>query len=168
LSPSPAWDKIQRDLDMNLHVMRRRLQILTAGLALPLLLPARPAADKLVPAPESKASIAKATSLMKPLMVWTGLASWYGYQFEGHTTASGQMYDGQVPTAAHQWLPFGSLLRLTNLKTGRSQVVRVNDRGPYEDNRELDLSFIAASELGVLQQGVVKLKIELLEAPQRF
>jgi len=68
-------------------------------------------------------------------------------------------------TAAHPWLPFGSLLRLTNTKTGQSQVVRINDRGPFVDDRELDVSFIAASRLGLIQCGVARLRIELLKEP---
>jgi rare lipoprotein A len=69
-------------------------------------------------------------------------------------------------TAAHTWLPFGSILRLTNVKTGRSQVVRINDRGPFSPDRELDVSYIAAIRLGLVQSGVARLKIELLKEPQ--
>ena len=86
----------------------------------------------------------------KPIRTWTGVASWYGPRFQGRTTASGQPYDMFAPTAAHPWLPFGSLVRVVNLKTGHSQLVRINDRGPMVDDRELDVSFLAASRLGLL------------------
>ncbi len=69
-------------------------------------------------------------------------------------------------TAAHPTLPFGSIVRLVNVKTGRSQVVRINDRGPYVDGREIDVSFLVASRLGLLDQGIGRLRIELLEQPR--
>ena len=93
------------------------------------------------------------------------MASWYGRKFEGRKTASGQAYDMFAATAAHPWLPFGSLLRLTNMKTGHSQLVRINDRGPYSNDRELDVSFVVASRLGMVNRGVARLRIELLEEP---
>lgn len=101
----------------------------------------------------------------KPIKVWSGVASWYGGEFDGRTTASGEVYDMFAATAAHPWLPFGSLLRVTNPRTGQSQVVRINDRGPFIDNRELDVSFIAASRLGLIESGVARLRIELLKEP---
>jgi rare lipoprotein A (peptidoglycan hydrolase) len=103
----------------------------------------------------------------KPIKTWTGVASWYGPSFQGRTTASGQPYDMFVATAAHPWLPFGSVIRVVNLKTGRSQVVRINDRGPNVDNRELDVSFVAASRLGLLDSGLARVRIDLLEEPKR-
>lgn len=103
----------------------------------------------------------------KPIRTWTGLASWYGPHFEGHTTASGEIYNRFMPTAAHPWLPFGSLIRVVNLRTGHSQLVRINDRGPYLDDRELDVSFVAASRLGLLGRGLARVRIELLEEPTR-
>lgn len=68
-------------------------------------------------------------------------------------------------TAAHPSLPFGSMVRLVNVKTGRSQVVRINDRGPYIEGREIDVSFLVASRLGLLEKGIDRLRIELLEEP---
>ncbi len=103
----------------------------------------------------------------KPIKTWTGIASWYGPNFQGRTTASGRPYDMFAPTAAHAWLPFGSLIRVVNLKTGRSQLVRINDRGPNLDDRELDVSFMAASRLGLVDRGLAKVRIELLEEPTR-
>src|SRR5437016_5449049 len=80
-------------------------------------------------------------------------------------TTSGQAYDMFAATAAHPSLPFGSLLRLTNPKTGQSQLVRINDRGPFWGDRELDVSFLVASRLGIVECGVARLRIELLEEP---
>jgi rare lipoprotein A len=103
----------------------------------------------------------------KPIKQWTGLASWYGPEFQGHTTASGEAYDMFTATAAHAWLPFGSLIRVVNLRNGHSQLLRVNDRGPNLDDRELDVSFAAAANLGLLKRGLAKVRIELLEEPKR-
>jgi rare lipoprotein A len=97
--------------------------------------------------------------------VWSGLASWYGKEFQGKRTASGQVYDMFEATAAHPWLPFGSLLRLTNVKTGHSQLVRINDRGPFFPNRELDVSYLVAARLGLIESGVTRVRIELLQEP---
>ena len=104
---------------------------------------------------------------VKPIRVWTGIISWYGPRFHGRTTASGQPYDMFAPTAAHPWLPFGSLVRVVNIRTGRSQLVRINDRGPYMNEREMDVSFLAASRLGILEKGVARARLELLEEPPR-
>jgi rare lipoprotein A len=97
------------------------------------------------------------------------LASWYGPHFDGHTTASGETYNMFAPTAAHTWLPFGSLIRVVNLRNGHTQLVRINDRGPNLDDqkRELDLSFVAASRLGLLSRGLARVRIDLLEEPTR-
>ncbi len=70
-------------------------------------------------------------------------------------------------TAAHAWLPFGSLIRVVNLRNGHSQLVRINDRGPNLDDRELDVSFAAAVSLGLLERGLAKVRIEVLEEPKR-
>ncbi len=102
--------------------------------------------------------LALGTSVVKNVFV--GLASWYGPGFHGRKTASGERYDMHDFTAAHKTLPFGTRLRVTNEKTGKSIIVRVNDRGPYIHGRILDLSFAAAKELGYT--GVAKLKIERL------
>jgi rare lipoprotein A len=104
---------------------------------------------------------------VKPLKVWSAVASWYGPHFQGRATASGQPYDMFAATAAHSWLPFGSLIRVVNSRTGRSQLVRINDRGPFIDERELDVSFLVASRIGLLEHGVDTVRIELLEVPRR-
>lgn len=87
-------------------------------------------------------------------------ASWYGPKFHGKSTANGEVYDQMAFTAAHKSLKFGTLLRLTNLKNGKSVVVRINDRGPYIHGRDLDLSKAAAESLEMMNPGVIKIKVE--------
>ena len=105
--------------------------------------------------------------LGKPIKTWTGTASWYGPGFDGRPTASGQPYDMYAATAAHPWLPLGSLVRVVNLSTGESQIARINDRGPYWGDRELDVSYMLASRLSMLEPGTANVRIELLEQPRR-
>ncbi|MGE5365146.1 MAG: septal ring lytic transglycosylase RlpA family protein [Bacteroidota bacterium] len=87
-------------------------------------------------------------------------ASWYGPKFHGKRTASGEKYDQMGFTAAHRSYKFGTLLKLTNTKNNRTVIVRVNDRGPFRSGRQLDLSKGAATELGMMNRGVVKLDVE--------
>jgi len=87
-------------------------------------------------------------------------ASWYGPKFHGKLTANGEIYDQMALTAAHKQLKFGTLLKVTNPKNGRSVLVRINDRGPYIEGRDLDLSKGAAIELGMMRKGVARLKIQ--------
>jgi len=112
-------------------------------------------------------ALAKLTLPPKPILTWTGKASWYGAPFQGHKTSCGETYDMNAMTAAHAYLPSGSIIRVTALRTGVSRVVRVNDRGPYFPGRELDLSFRAASQLGIIESGVARVRIELLEVPRK-
>jgi rare lipoprotein A len=139
--------------------MRNKHSISSAALSWPLVV--------LLITPVVQAPLsARPSNPPKAIKVWSGVASWYGGEFDGRTTASGQMYDMFAATAAHPWLPFGSLLRVTNPKTGQSQIVRINDRGPFMGDRELDVSFIVASRLGLIESGVARLRIELLKEPQ--
>ena len=87
-------------------------------------------------------------------------ASWYGPGFHGRKTANGEVYDQMSFTAAHKSLKFGTLLKITNLKNNKSVVIRINDRGPYINGRDLDLSKAAALELGMVRKGVAKIKVE--------
>lgn len=98
---------------------------------------------------------------------WEGVTSWYGPRFHGRLTANGEIYDMYAPTAAHITLPLGSLIRVTNPRTGQSKVFRINDRGPYIEGRELDLSYQGARELGLVDKGVARVHIELLHVPKR-
>ncbi|WP_295391839.1 septal ring lytic transglycosylase RlpA family protein [uncultured Thiodictyon sp.] len=88
-----------------------------------------------------------------------GLASWYGKQFHGQRTSSGERYDMYGMTAAHKTLPLPSYARVTNLENGRSAVVRINDRGPFHSTRVIDLSYAAATKIGVFPKGTATVEI---------
>lgn len=90
-----------------------------------------------------------------------GLASFYGKRFQGRKTASGERYDMHGLTAAHKSLAFGTRVHVTHLNNGRSVTVRINDRGPFVKGRIIDLSYAAAKRLGMLAQGVVKVRIRI-------
>lgn len=92
-----------------------------------------------------------------------GEASWYGPGFHGRQTASGEVYDMEAMTAAHNQLPFGSRIRVLNLDNGRETQVRINDRGPFARGRVLDLSRAAARAIGMLGPGTARVRIEVLE-----
>lgn len=92
----------------------------------------------------------------------TGLASWYGARYQGRVTASGERFDMKQLTAAHRSLPFGSKVLVSCPSTGRSVVVRINDRGPTPPRRIIDLSREAARKLGILRQGVAEVAIRRL------
>ena len=103
------------------------------------------------------------------LVTWQKTASWYGPGFHGRKTASGEIFNMDEMTAAHKKLPFGTKVQVTykDKKTGeeRSVVVRINDRGPYVWGRHIDLSRAAAEKLGILDKGVAKVRIRILEKP---
>ena len=89
-----------------------------------------------------------------------GMASWYGKRYHGQKTSSGEVYDMYQMTAAHPTLPIPSYARVTNTKTGRSVVVRINDRGPFRSGRVIDLSYVAAHKLGYIQAGEAMVEVE--------
>lgn len=93
----------------------------------------------------------------------TGQASWYGQAHHGKKTASGEPYDRTQLTAAHRTLPLGTRVRVTNVENDRSVVVRINDRGPFKPGRIIDLSQAAARAIGALGDGVVTVRLEVLE-----
>lgn len=109
----------------------------------------------------------RSASARKPLAVWECTSSWYGDDFDGQPTANGETYDMYAATAAHPTLPLGSIVRVVNPRNHRSQVVRINDRGPYVEGRELDVSYEVARRLGFDQHGIAKVRLELLEVPAR-
>lgn len=98
----------------------------------------------------------------------TGMASWYGDQFNGRPTATGERFDMHALTAAHKTLPLPGLVEVTNLSNGRRIVVRVNDRGPFVDNRIIDLSRGSAEALGLLQQGLGEVRVRYLGPAPRL
>lgn len=103
----------------------------------------------------------------KPLAIWDCVSSWYGEDFDGLPTATGETYDMYAATAANPTLPLGSIIRVENPKNHRSEVVRINDRGPYVEGRELDVSWAVARDLGFDQRGTAKVRVELLKVPPR-
>lgn len=92
-----------------------------------------------------------------------GVASWYGKRFHGKKTASGEPYDMYAMTAAHPTLPIPSYVRVTSLASGKSVVVRINDRGPFHSKRIIDLSYVAASKLGYVGNGSTRVRVESLD-----
>ena len=92
-----------------------------------------------------------------------GIASWYGMKFHGRQTSNGERFDIYQLTAAHKHLPIPTYVRVTNLENGRKTVVRVNDRGPFHDNRIIDLSYAAAVKLGFHDKGTARVRVEVLE-----
>jgi rare lipoprotein A len=99
---------------------------------------------------------------VKSIDLGTGEASWYGPGFHGNKTANGEKYNMHSYTAAHKWLQFGSIVKVTNLDNNSWVKVRINDRGPYYKNRVIDLSKSAAGQIGLLKSGIANVRIELI------
>jgi rare lipoprotein A len=100
-----------------------------------------------------------------PVFEETGMASWYGAPYHNRRGSNGEVYNMHAMTAAHRTLPLGSIVRVTNPKTGHTAVVRITDRGPFVEGRILDLSFAAAKALDVYLPGVAKVRLEVLKVP---
>jgi rare lipoprotein A len=96
-----------------------------------------------------------------------GLVSWYGHPYHGRKTSSGETYDMEQMTAAHRTLPFGTWLLVENLATGKTVRVRVNDRGPFKEERILDVSRAAAVALGMMGPGVIRARVRVIPAPDK-
>jgi len=96
-----------------------------------------------------------------------GYASYYSREFKGRKTASGETFDPMKLTAAHRTLPFGTLVRVTNLENKRSVVVKINDRGPFVKGRIIDLSYKAALKIGMVSRGIAKVKLEVIRWPEQ-
>jgi rare lipoprotein A len=114
------------------------------------LVPLQPAAEVTAPAIEDTAPVPSAP---QETIVGRGSASYYAVRFDGRRTASGERFDNAAMTAAHRTLPFGTLVRVTNVANGRSVIVRINDRGPFTRGRMIDVSRAAAAELGLVARG---------------
>ena len=100
----------------------------------------------------------------KPLAIETGLASWYGPPYHNRRGSNGEVYNMHAMTAAHRTFPLGSVVRVTNVKTGSSALVRITDRGPFIRGRVVDLSLAAAQKLDVYKPGVAEVKVELMQS----
>jgi rare lipoprotein A len=101
-------------------------------------------------------------AISQPTMMETGVASWYGPKFHGKLTASGEVFNQEKFTAAHQTLPWGSRVKVTNLTNGKSVDVRINDRGPFGKGRIIDVSRAAARALGMMGRGLTTVRVERL------
>jgi len=101
----------------------------------------------------------------KVIYTESGLASWYGPSYHKRKAANGEVYDMNGMTAAHRTLPLNSIVRVTNLKTGHSELLRITDRGPFVNNRIIDLSKTAAQKLDVFLPGTAKVRIDVLQSP---
>jgi rare lipoprotein A len=100
-----------------------------------------------------------------PILTETGLASWYGPPYHNRRGSNGEVYNMNAMTAAHRTLPLGSIVRVTNVKTGHSALVRITDRGPFIRGRVLDLSLAAARKVDLVQPGVAQVKVEVMQTP---
>ena len=119
-------------------------------------------AEAVLPNEKTVTSLSKPTELHADPQVASfqqGSASWYGDKFHNRLTANGERYNMNAMTAAHKTLPFGTLVRVESPSTGKSVVVRINDRGPYAKGRIIDLSRAAATQLGVKDMGVYRVKL---------
>jgi rare lipoprotein A len=96
-----------------------------------------------------------------------GVASWYGIDEHGSPTATGERFSKNALTAAHKTLPMGTVVRVINLENGRDVIVKINDRGPFIENRMIDLSYSAAKSIGLIRNGTAKVKVEVISAPGR-
>ena len=127
-------------------------------------------AETVPPEPDKKASetiptIPEIPPDAKPLWSETGIASWYGAPFHNRRGSNGEIYDMHAMTAAHRTLPLGSIVRVTDLKTESSAVVRITDRGPFIEGRVIDLSQAAAKQIGMIQRGTAEVRIDVLQTP---
>ena len=126
----------------------------------PTITPAQPSSTTATTEPSPK-SLSKA----KPIYVETGLASWYGPPYHNRRGANGEIYNQNAMTAAHRTLPLNSMVRVTNLSTGHVAMVRITDRGPFIEDRIIDLSLAAAKAVDVWRPGTAEVKLEVLSAP---
>ncbi len=127
-----------------------------------------PTTESTVPGqPETSADLAepKIPADAKPLATDTGIASWYGPPYHNRRGSNGEVYNMHAMTAAHRTFPLDSIVRVTNLKTGHTALVRITDRGPFIPGRIVDLSLAAAQKLDVYRAGLAEVKVELMESP---
>src|SRR5947199_1365674 len=103
----------------------------------------------------------------KPIKTWVVNASWYVPGFDGKKTANGERFNCEALTAAHPNLPFGSVVRVVNPRNGKFELVRINDRGPYQEGREIDVSYRVARKIGLIHSGVCQVRLELMALPEK-
>jgi rare lipoprotein A len=118
------------------------------------------------PVPPPEQTPQEQTPRGRPIYSETGIASWYGPPYNKRRGANGEIYDQNAITAANRTLPMGSLVRVTNLQTGQSAMMRITDRGPIVPNRILDLSAGAAKAVGVWRAGIARVRMDVYETPK--
>ena len=124
-----------------------------------------PQVSQTPPRPQSRPPLEDQYKDVKPLWIQLGKASWYGAPYHNRTAANGEIYDMNAMTAAHLTLPLNSIVRVTNEKTGQSVIVRITDRGPFVEDRIIDLSMAAAKAVDVWRRGTARVKLEVLQTP---
>ena len=135
--------------------------------AQPAALPAVSTVANVIPPPPPPPTAKPAVHPFRTAISNLGMASFYSDFFNGKRTANGEVFDQNLMTACHKTLPFGTLMRVINVATGRSVVVRINDRGILTPSRVIDLSHAAATEIGMLESGVAKVRLEILGRVKR-
>jgi rare lipoprotein A len=115
-------------------------------------------------APQVNPAIPEAPSAPQETVLGRGSASYYATKFHGRRTASGETFNNNAMTAAHRTLPFGTMVRVTNPASGKSVVVRINDRGPFTKGRMIDVSRAAAEQLGLVQRGHAMVELTRIES----
>ncbi len=138
--------------------------LLAASLVLPGCAKKRRVAVHAPPAPVTRASPPGAPPQVRATE--TGIASWYGHPYHGRAAANGEIYDMEKLTAAHRTLPFGAMVRVTNLGNDKSVDVRITDRGPFIDGRIIDLSHAAAEALGFVSAGLARVRVDVVSLPR--
>lgn len=134
----------------------------TVLLAVPVLLLVFPASAK-----DRDVGVVPTSAAPKPTDTETGIASWYGYPYHGRHAADGEIYDMEKLTAAHRTLPFGTWVRVVNLRNEQAVEVRINDRGPFVDGRIIDLSRAAARAVDMLTAGIDAVRVEVIGVPKK-
>ncbi len=127
--------------------------------------PPVPAPENQEPADDQEKNALSIPADTKPILVETGVASWYGAPYHNRQGSNGEIYNMNAMTAAHRTLPLGSVVRVTNVKSGHSAIVRITDRGPFVEGRILDLSLAAAKKVDVWQAGLATIRLEVLRTP---
>ena len=151
-----------------MHVSEARLMITLKRIVLGAMIAAAAAAASY--AADADVDAPEITETTKPVeikrQIQTGLAAYYHATFQGRRTACGESFNHNALTAAHKTLPFGTLVRVVNLRNRRSVIVRVNDRGPMEQERIIDLTHRAAQALGFVSQGMTRVTVEVVAASE--
>jgi rare lipoprotein A len=130
--------------------------------------PARPARIPPTPVPEHGVSFEDVDFIAthQPILTEEGLATWYTAPYKGRKAANGQVFSDDAFTAAHRTLPMGSLIRVTNLKTGQQCAMRITDRGPFVDGRVIDLTIASAKATGIYRAGLAEVRIDVYQTPK--